>query len=103
MKKALIALVICLTFGLTAAFAGGAGDALYAKKCAGCHGADGTKTSGASGGTTLKGQSATMVKMKLTGYLDGSYGGKKAKTMKRVASKYTEQQLSDLAETISKF
>ena len=102
MKKALIALVVCLTFGVTAAFAGG-GDALYAKKCAGCHGKDGTKSGKSSGGTILKGQSASMIEMKLKGYIDGSYGGKKAKTMKRIVSKYNEQQLTDLAETIGMF
>lgn len=101
-KKFLITLVICLSFTVTAAFAGG-GAALYAKRCAGCHGADGTKDSRASGGTVLKGQSASMIKSKLLGYVDGTYGGDKKKTMQRMVSRFNEQELSELAEAIGNF
>ena len=102
MKKTILALIVCLSFGVTAACAGG-GAELYAKKCAKCHGADGSKTSGASGGVMLKGQSVEDLKMKLMGYKDGSYGGKKKKTMIRLVSKLEEKQLEELAETIGGF
>lgn len=103
MKKISIALVICLSFLVTGAFASGDGAALYAQKCAGCHGIDGAKKSRASGDTVLKGQSASAIKAKLLGYADGSYGGAKKKIMERMVSRFDEQQLDDLAEAISKF
>lgn len=99
-KKVIVALAICLTFGMTAAFADGHAKELYNKKCAKCHGADGAKTSGASGGTMLKGQSAEDIKTKLLGYKDGSYGGKKQKTMARMVKKLDDQQLGELADYI---
>lgn len=64
MKQLIFALSICLTFGVTAAFADGGAD-LYAKRCSKCHGADGSKASGASGGTMLKGLSVDAAKGKL--------------------------------------
>ena len=101
MQKILIALAICLTFGLTIACAsGGAGAELYNKKCAKCHGPDGAKTSGASGGVMLKGQAADAIKTKLMGYRDGSYGGDKKKTMMRMIGKFTDQEIADLAAHI---
>lgn len=50
------------------------GEGLY-KSCAGCHGADGNKPTG--GSTPLRGQSADELLRKMTGYLDGSFGGEK--------------------------
>lgn len=101
-KKIIVALAICLTFGLTAAFAGG-GAELYAKKCAKCHGPDGAKDSGMSGGTMLKGQSADAIKGKLMGYKDGSYGGAKKKTMMRLIGKFNDQEIAELADVIGGF
>lgn len=103
MKKIIIAMSLCLTFGLTAAIASTPCAELYAKKCAKCHGADGSKTSGASGGVMLKGQSAEDIKTKLMGYKDGSYGGAKKKTMMRMVGKLTDQQLVDLSLLIGGF
>jgi cytochrome c len=78
MKKSLIAFAICLAFSVSAVFAG-SGAELFASKCAKCHGRDAAKTSGASGGVMLKGQSAKDLKAKLMGYKDDTYGGKKKK------------------------
>lgn len=102
-KKIIVVLAVCLSFGLTAAFAGSPATELYAKKCAKCHGADGAKTSGASGGTMLKGQSADEVKSKLMGYKDGSYGGEKKKTMMRLVGKLNDEQLAGLSDVIGGF
>lgn len=103
MKKIIIALAVCLCFGLTAAMAETPAAKLYAKKCAKCHGPDGAKTSGASGGTMLKGQSFDDLKTKLMGYKDGSYGGKKKKTMMRLMKKLNEEQVKGLAEVMAGF
>lgn len=104
MKKVIIALTLCLTFGMTFAFADtGASEELYAKRCAKCHGRDGAKTSGASGGVMLKGQSADEIKTKLMGYKEGTYGGKRKKTMQRMVKKLTKEQLADLACIIGNF
>jgi len=98
-KKILIAFAICLAFAVSVAFAGPGAD-LYNSKCAKCHGKDGAKTSGASGGVKLKGQSAEDIRTKLKGYQDETYGGKKKKTMKRMADKLDNQQIRQLGRHI---
>lgn len=102
MKQLIFALALCLTFGISFAIADGhaPGKELYNKKCAKCHGMDGAKTSGASGGTMLKGQSADEIKEKLLGYQDGTYGGKKKKTMMRLVKKLEKQQIRQLSRYI---
>jgi cytochrome c len=99
MKKIIFAFAICLAFGASVAFAGPGAD-LYKRKCAGCHGRDGAKTSGASGGTMLKGQSVDTIKSKLMGYKDESYGGKKKRTMIRVTGKLDKKQIRQLSRHI---
>jgi len=99
MKRIMFAFILCLSFGLTVAFAGSGAD-LYNKKCAKCHGLHGAKTSGASGGTMLKGQSAEDIKSKLKGYKDESHGGKKKKTMFRVAKKLDHKEIRQLSRHI---
>ena len=99
MKKILFAFAICLAFAVSVAFAGPGAD-LYNKKCAKCHGRDGAKTSGASGGTMLKGQSADDINGKLLGYQDETYGGKKKKTMIRMVKKLDNQQIRQLSRHI---
>jgi cytochrome c len=101
-KRILIILTICLSFGLTAAFASDSAD-YYAKRCAKCHGADGSKSSGMTGGTVLKGQSADAIKTKLIGYQDGSYGGAKKKMMERMVTKLSEEEIAGLATVIGGF
>lgn len=98
MKKVLVILSAILCFSVTASFATN-GAALYQKKCAKCH-SDGTQSSKAGGGVVLKGQGAEMIQIKLDGYLDGSYGGKKKKTMARVLSKFSADEIKALATHI---
>jgi len=100
MKKLIVAIAVCLMFGLSCAYAEDPGADLYKSKCAKCHGADGAKTTGASGGVVLKGQSAEDIKTKLMGYKDGSYGGDKKKTMIRLVDKLEDAQIAELAEHI---
>ncbi|EGB16242.1 cytochrome c class I [Pseudodesulfovibrio mercurii] len=98
MKKLLIALTVVFCFGVTAAFAVDGGE-LYKKRCANCH-RDGTESSPSGGGAVLKGQSAKEIEMKLTGYQNGTYGGAKKKTMERMVSKFTADDIKALADYI---
>lgn len=95
-----IALAICLSFGLAVSFAGTDGADLYNTRCAKCHGEDGAKTSGASGGKAINGLSVEEAKAKLMGYKDGSYGGAKKKTMMRMLQRYEDAQIEALAQYI---
>ncbi|BDQ38655.1 cytochrome c-553 [Pseudodesulfovibrio nedwellii] len=98
MKKILAILTVIFCFGVTAAFAVDGG-ALYKKRCAKCH-RDGSESSKSGGGVVLKGQSSGEIEMKMNGYADGSYGGKKKKTMIRIASKLKGQEINAIAEYI---
>ncbi|BCS89719.1 c-type cytochrome [Pseudodesulfovibrio sediminis] len=98
MKKILAILTIVFCFGVTAAFAVD-GAELYKTRCAKCH-RDGTESSKAGGGVVLKGQSAEEIEMKLNGYLEGSYGGAKKKTMARVLKKFSPEELKAMAAHI---
>ncbi len=95
MKKVLTALTLVLCFGVAAAFAAD-GAALYQSKCAKCH-RDGSESSKSGGGVVLKGQAVDEVEMKLTGYLDGSYGGKKKKTMARLLKKFSPEEIKAMS------
>lgn len=98
MKKTLAFLTLILCFGATACFAVD-GEALYQSNCAKCH-RDGTESSRAGGGVVLKGQSSEEILMKLNGYIDGTYGGKKKKTMARMAGKLDQPELKAVADYI---
>lgn len=98
MKKMFAVLTLVLCFGVTAAFAVD-GAALYKKGCAKCH-RDGSESSKAGGDVVLKGQSAAEIEMKFNGYLDGSYGGKKKKTMARLLGKYSPEERKAMADYI---
>ncbi len=100
MKK-LVCSLLCLCVASTA-FAGSSAS-LYAAKCAGCHGQNGNKIASASGKDMLKGQSAQDIQKKLTGYADGSFGGKKAKLMSRVVNKLNKDEIPNLSKYISEF
>jgi cytochrome c len=65
-----------------------------------CHAPDGSKIVSASGSDMLKGQSAADIEAKLKGYADGSYGGKKAKIMQKIASKLSADELTAVSEHI---
>lgn len=98
MKKLLVVLTIVLCFGVTAAYAVDGG-ALYKKRCANCH-RDGTESSKSGGDVVLKGQSAKEIEMKLTGYQNGTYGGAKKKTMERMVSRFSAEDIKALADYI---
>ena len=98
MKKILMILIAICCFGVTAAFAVDGGE-LYQKRCSGCH-KDGSKSSAAGGDVVLKGQSADEIEMKLSGYMDGTYGGKKKKTMARMVSNLSHEEIAALSAYI---
>lgn len=95
MRKIMLILTAICCFGVTAAFAVDGAD-LYAKSCAKCH-RDGSESSRAGGDVVLKGQSAEEVEMKLTGYLDGTYGGSKKKVMERMISGLSAEEIKAVA------
>ena len=99
MKKSLIVLSVLVSlFAGMSAFAGDAA-ALYKSRCAGCHGADGSKSTGGAG--PIKGMSAEDMMTKMQGYADGTYGGKLKHTMESVAKKLSPEEGKALAEYIS--
>jgi len=98
MKKLLAVLTIICCFGVTAAFAVDGGE-LYRTRCAKCH-RDGSESSKAGGDAVLKGQSAQEIEMKLKGYVDGTYGGSKKKTMARLLAKLSADEIKALSDYI---
>jgi len=65
---------------------------LYAARCAGCHGADGSKG--------LQGKTAEQISTALNGYRAQTYGGAKKSIMEAQAGKLTEAQVQELVEFI---
>jgi len=96
-----LALAFALALTLSAAFASGApdGKALYAK-CAGCHGADGSKT--ALGNKALKGLSSDTIAKALAGYKAKTFGGAKKGMMEGQAAKLSDAEMKALGDYISK-
>jgi cytochrome c len=75
------------------------GKDLYAK-CAGCHGADGTKAAmGAS--KPLKGMPAADVTKALAGYKAKTYGGEKKAMMEGVAKNLSDEDVKVLADFVA--
>lgn len=102
MKKCIALLsalvMVCALMGVSS-FA--AGPDLYAR-CAGCHGADGSKQAmGVS--HVLKGQSAADLEKKMHGYVDGSYGGAKKAIMTNALKTLSPEQIKELAAQIAAF
>jgi len=100
MKK----LAIVLTLALATAFAASTalaadGKALYAK-CAGCHGADGTKTAQSK---ALKGMSADALTKALEGYKAKKFGGPKKAVMEGQTAALSADDIKALATYVSKF
>ena len=100
MKK--LAIVLALT--LATAFAASAalaadGKALYAK-CAGCHGADGSKTAQSK---ALKGMGAEAFTKAMEGYKAKKFGGPKKAVMEGMSAQLSEADIKALAEYIGKF
>lgn len=87
--------VLCLGLFVAASAFASDGAKLYKSACAGCHGADGGKSTG--GSTPLKGQSEADILQKLKGYGDGSYGGKEKEVMRKVVKKRSPEELEALA------
>lgn len=100
MKK----LAIVLTLALATAFAASTalaadGKTLYAK-CAGCHGADGTKTAQSK---ALKGLSADAFTKAMEGYKAKKFGGPKKAVMEGQAAALSPDDIKALAAYVSKF
>ena len=96
MQRTLIILMLSL-FWIAGAPTGGhsADGAALFTRCAGCHGADGTKPP-----NVLKGQSAAQVLGKMKGFLDGSYGGERKQVMIGKLKVLTPEEMQSLAEYI---
>ena len=106
MKKNLIALFgLCLFLGsslaVTAKAADGAGESLYRKHCASCHGDDGAKKP--IGASPLKGQAAEDIRTKLAGYQDGTYGGDNKLMMVKALKKLSDKDLQLIEEFMKTF
>lgn len=103
MRMLVLVFVLVSCVSLVAVHASDAPDgaALY-KKCAKCHGADGTETKKA-GGKEIKGLSAEDLETKMKGYVDGSYGGAKKKIMAKMVKKLSDEEIKALAEHIAGF
>ncbi len=97
--------VLCIAVFVAAAFSslGQAADAksLYAK-CSGCHGADGSKKA-LGVGKPLKGMPAEEVAKALRGYKAKTMAGEKKAIMEAQAAQLSEEDITALAELISKF
>jgi len=93
MKMFALAFCLALTLAAGTAFAADAKE-LYAK-CAGCHGADGAKTT--LGNRPLKGMSAEDFAKAMEGYKAKTYGGAKKFTMEPVAAKLSTDEIKALA------
>ena len=98
MKKLAIALSLLLAFAVSTALAAD-GKTLYAK-CAGCHGADGSKTAQSK---ALKGMGADAAIKALEGYKAKKYGGPKKAVMEGMTAQLSEADIKALAEYIGKF
>lgn len=96
MQRTLIIVMLSL-FWIAATPTGGYsadGAALFAR-CAGCHGADGTKPP-----NVLKGQSSAQVLGKMKGFLDGSYGGQRKEVMIGKLKTLSPEEMQSLADYI---
>lgn len=99
MKKLAITLAVSLSLALAASAAFAAdGKTLYAK-CAGCHGADGSK---AAMSKPLKGMSADAVAKALEGYKAKKFGGAKKAVMEGQAAALSPADIKALSEYVSK-
>lgn len=98
MKKLALALSLLLAFAASTALAAEDGKALYAK-CAGCHGADGSK---AVMSKALKGQSSDAIVKAMQGYKAKTFGGSKKATMENLASRMNDAEFKALGDYISK-
>ena len=103
MKKFLTALSLCFCSAVICAALALAADgkALYGK-CAGCHGADGSKKT-MGDGTPIKGMAADKVAAALEGYKAKTFGGPKKAIMEGQAANLSAEDIKALAATIAAF
>lgn len=99
MKKLAVVLSLALTLSFAAAASAADGKALYAK-CAGCHGADGSKTAMSK---PLKGMGADAVAKALEGYKAKKFGGAKKAVMEGQAASLSADDIKALAAYVGKF
>jgi cytochrome c len=99
MKKIAITLSLALSLAFAAAAFAADGKALYAK-CAGCHGADGSK---AAMSKPIKGMGAEAVAKALEGYKLKKFGGAKKSVMENLAAKLSADEIKALADYAGKF
>jgi cytochrome c len=101
MKKLILTMSVAFALAVTlcAAALAADGKTLYVK-CAGCHGADGSKT--ALGNKSLKGLSSDTIAKGLAGYKAKTYGGAKKGIMENQAAGLSDADIKTLADYISK-
>lgn len=99
MKKVLGILSLMLLLAAAPVAFAADGAAIY-KVCAGCHGADGSKTTG--GSTPVKGQTADALFTKLKGYAAGTYGGEGKKVMENGAKKLSDADMKAVSDYMGK-
>ncbi len=102
MKKLLVVFTVAVALAAGAAVAAEQtvdGAALYKARCAGCHGVDGAKAP-TEGVKPLKGQSEADAYKKMTGYVDGTYGGAKKMGMVGILKSFKDDDLKALAKYI---
>jgi len=100
MKKFSLVLTLSLSLCLVASAAFAAdGKAMFAAKCAGCHGADGSK---AAMSKPLKGLTEAQFTQAMAGYKAKTFGGAKKAVMEGQASKLSDADIKALAAFVSK-
>jgi cytochrome c len=99
MKKLAIVLSLALSLSVGTVALAADGKALYAK-CAGCHGADGSKTGMSK---ALKGMGADATAKALEGYKLKKFGGPKKAVMEAQTAKLSDDDIKALAAYVGKF
>ena len=103
MRRILITLLTLASLCLFASAAFAADGASLYKRCAGCHGADGSTAGPPAGDEAIKGHSAEDIEKMLIGYQEGTFGGPKKTIMQRMVKSLSKDQIKQLAEHIATF
>lgn len=103
MKRIVSTACLCaaLAFGVSAAVSAADGKQLYSR-CAGCHGADGSKAA-MNVAKPLKGMNAADFTKAMSGYRAKTYGGAKKGMMEGVAATLSDADIKALADYTTKF
>ena len=106
MHKTIITLTLLVLIGAGLAATGFSSDidaeALY-KRCASCHGEDGSIEAMGGASPALKGQTSEDLFTKMKGYQDESYGGERAKLMITQVRGLSDEELQALADYMAAF